>query len=207
MAATTEGNAPECGHCAWGAEMEITAKQFQQQFKPLAAQFRSTADIEKLLEHCSVTSVPAGTRIITYGGTVSTLYLVWSGLLSASIEEGDVKLALGETRPGQWVGEITMIDPGPANASVTAVEDSQLLALSHAEFNVLRDTHPSVAGALLRALCLNITARLRPTGERIVEQIGDAEFRLQDLPPEEKARGLRLVGSLLIGLTGARAGE
>jgi len=186
--------------------MEITAKEFEQRFKALAAQFRSPADIKVLLEHCSMTSVPAGTRIIAYGGAVSTLYLVWTGLLSASIEEGDLKLALGDIRPGQWVGEITMIDPGPANASVTAVENSQLLALSHAEFNVLRDTQPSVAGALLRALCLNITARLRPTGERIIEQIGDAQYRLQDLPPEQKAGGLRLIASLLAGLTGSRTG-
>lgn len=186
--------------------MDITAKQFVQKFKSLAAQFRSHGDIDLLLQHCSQSVVPAGTRIITYGGAVSTLYLLWSGLLSASIEEGDIKLVLGDTRPGQWVGEITLIDPGPANASVTSVEESHLLTLSHARFHALLDSHPSVAGALLRALCLNITERLRPTGERIVEQIGNAEYRLHDLPPEEKARGLRFITSLLTGLHGAPEG-
>jgi len=186
--------------------MDITPKQFQSRFKALAAQFRSPADISVLLQNCTLSRVPAGTRIITHRGSVSSLYLVWSGLLAANIEEGDVKLELGDIRPGQWVGEVTLIDPGPANASVSAVQDSELIMLSHEVFNRLQKTHPAVAGALLRALCLNITERLRPTGERVIDQIGSHAYRLHDLPPEEKAKGMRLIASLLVGLLGSHPG-
>jgi CRP-like cAMP-binding protein len=186
--------------------MDITAKQFQSRFKALATQFSSPADIDVLLQNCTLTQVPSGTRIITHRGSVSALYLVWSGLLAASIEEGDIHLELGDIRPGQWVGEVTLIDPGPANASVTTTEDSQLLALSHDAFNRLRETHPAVAGALLRALCLNITERLRPTGERVIDQIGSHAYRLHDLPPDEKAKGFRQITSLLVGLLGTHPG-
>jgi len=186
--------------------MDITAKQFQTRFKPLAAQFRTPADIDVLLQNCTLSQVPAGTRIIAYRGPVSSLYLLWDGRLAASVEEGDIKLELGDIHPGQWVGEVTLIDPGPANASVTTVEESQLLAISHETFNRLRETHPAVAGALLRALCLNITERLRPTGERVIDQIGSHAYRLHDLPPAEKAKGFRLLVSLLVGLLGTHPG-
>jgi len=186
--------------------MDITPKQFQSRFKALAAQFRSPADINVLLQNCTLSRVPAGTQLIRHRGPVSALYLLWSGRLAASAEEGDVQLELGDIHPGQWVGEVTLIDPGPANASISTMEDSELLTLSHDTFNRLRETHPAVAGALLRALCLNITERLRPTGERVIDQIGNHAYRLHDLPPGEKAKGMRLIASLLVGLLGTHAG-
>src|SRR3990172_847652 len=114
--------------------MDITTEQFRNRFKALAAHVASKNDLEALVQNCFLSLIPAGTRIIGYGGACSTLYLVWSGLLSASIEEGDIKLVLGDIQPGEWVGEVTLIEPGPATASVTCVEDSYLLALSHDMF-------------------------------------------------------------------------
>lgn len=184
--------------------MDISTTQFKKRFKSLADRFAATGDIEIMLQNCSLSLLPAGTRIIDYGGTCSTLYLVWSGLLSASIEDGNAKLVLGDIRPGEWVGEITLIEPGPATASVTCVEDSQLLALSHDAFNVLRASRPSAAGALLHALSLNIAERLRTTSERVIEQIGSREYRLQDMPPEEKATAVRLITKLISVLFGIR---
>jgi CRP/FNR family transcriptional regulator, cyclic AMP receptor protein len=184
--------------------MEITTVQFRKHFKSLAARFAATDDIEALLQNCTLSLVPAGTRIIDYGGACSTLYLVWSGLLSASIEDGDVKLMIGNIRPGEWVGEVTLIEPGPATASVTCVEDSYLLAISHDAFNVLRIGRPDAAGALLHALSLNIAERLRATSERVIEQIGNSEYRLQNMPPEEKATAIGLISKLLSMLLGIR---
>lgn len=125
-------------------------------------------------------------------------------MLSASIEDGDVKVVIGDIRPGEWVGEITLIEPGPATASVTCVEESYLLALSHEAFNVLRVGHPGAAGALLHALSLNIAERLRATSERVIEQIGDNEYQLQDMPPKEKAAAVGLITRLLGMLLGIR---
>lgn len=178
--------------------MEITAKRFQQGFPALAAQFRSPADIELLARHCSLLRVPAGTPIIVCGGTVSTFYLVWRGLLAASIEEGAARLALGAIGPGQWVGEVSLIDPGPTNTSVTSIEDSDLLALSHEKFNALRISHPPVAAALLRALCLNINERLRPAGERVIEQVGNHEF--QYMVARQLAHDMRALNRALFDL-------
>ncbi len=187
--------------------MDITTEQFRNRFKALAAHVASKNDLEALVRNCSLSLVPAGTRIIAYGGPCSTLYLVWSGMLSASIEDGDVKLVLGDIQPGEWVGEVTLIEPGPATASVTCVEDSYLLALSHDMFNVLRVSHPAAAGALLHALCLNIAERLRATSERVFEQIGDSEYRLQDMTPEKKATAVGHITRLLGMLLGIHRGK
>jgi hypothetical protein len=76
--------------------------------------------------------------------------------------------------------------------------------LSHEAFNVLRAGHPGAAGALLHALSLNIAERLRATSERVIEQIGSREYRLQDMPPEEKATAVGLITKLLSMLLGIR---
>jgi CRP/FNR family transcriptional regulator, cyclic AMP receptor protein len=177
--------------------MEITTAEFRHRFKNLAAEFAAVSDIDVLLQNCSLSIVPSGTRIIDYQGTCSTLYLVWSGLLTASIEDGGTKLVIGDIRPGEWVGEVTLIEPGPATASVSCVEESQLLALSHEKFNTLRVSHPRAASALLHALSLNIAERLRTTSERVIEQIGSSEYRLQDMPPEEKTTAVKKITKLL----------
>lgn len=181
--------------------MDITTGQFRNRFRALAAHVASTNDLEALVRNCSLSLAPAGTRIIDYGGACSTLYLVWSGRLSASIEDDGIRLVLGDVHPGEWIGEVTLIDPGPATASVTCVEDSYLLALSHDTFIALRASHPEAASALLHALCLNIAERLRATSESVFEQIGDREYRLQDMSPEKKATAIghitRLLGLLL----------
>jgi len=187
--------------------MDITTEQFRYRFKALAARIASKNDLEALVKNCSLSLIPAGTRIISYGEACSTLYLVWNGLLSASIEDGDIKLVLGAIQPGEWVGEVMLIEAGPATASVTCVEDSYLLELSHEAFNKLRASHPAAAGALLHALCLNIAERLRATSERVFEQIGDKEYRLQDMTPEKKATAVGHITRLLGMLLGIHRGK
>jgi CRP-like cAMP-binding protein len=185
--------------------MDITTTQFVRHFGVLARQFPSHGDLQAFLDHCTLSLYPAGKSLISYGGECSTLYLVWSGLLSASIEDGQTRLVLGDIRPGEWVGEVTLIEPGRATASVTCVEDSYLLAFSHKSFETLRASHPAAAGALLQGLCLSIAHRLRASSERIAEQIGDGEYRLLEIPSADKASVIGFITRLLSLLLGTHS--
>jgi len=62
----------------------------------------------------------------------------------------------GETRrslgPGDWFGEIALIDQGPRSASVVAATELRCQGMSAWEFRPFVQNHPEVAWPLLQAL-------------------------------------------------------
>ena len=64
--------------------------------------------------------------------------------------------------PGDYFGEISMIDGRPRSATVTAVEPMRVLAIPHQEFESVIDQDPDFARHLLKTLC----ARLRESEAR-----------------------------------------
>ncbi|MDP1682448.1 MAG: cyclic nucleotide-binding domain-containing protein [Burkholderiales bacterium] len=146
--------------------MEITPAQFKQRFKSVATRFSNAEDLQALLQHLDVTQIAAGTRLIARSDLCSTLYLVWDGSLSISFKNGDAEMVLGNVGPGEWMGEVALLDPAPAITCVTAALDTNLLALSHEQFATLRKAHPNAASALLHALSTDMAERLRTYASR-----------------------------------------
>lgn len=103
--------------------------------------------------------------LVREGAESSALYFVLSGTLSASLTEQDQSIELGHIGPGEWIGEVSMIDPGPATATVTAREEAHLLQLGQDEFRKLTAANSALANALLRGLCAVLIDRLRATGD------------------------------------------
>ena len=56
-----------------------------------------------------------------------------------------------------------MIQPDIALARVTAIEDSTVIELSHADFMALRHRCPTLTSVLLQILSADLTERLRST--------------------------------------------
>jgi len=179
-----------------------TADEFRRRFKAVAARFTSTADLEALLRKMMPTPVPAGTKVIEYQGPCTKLFFVWDGALSVSIGSGSESIELGTIGPGEWIGEMTLIEPGPASASVTATQDSMLLALRHETFHQLQQYEPATASALLHVISFNLAERLRATGTRVVRRVGDAASRVEPLDPQERAGIIRMIAGLM-GIRGA----
>lgn len=83
------------------------------------------------------------------------------------IAEGNADVAVGgEHRaslgPGDFFGEIALIDTGVRSASITAATDLLCYGLTPWEFRPFVEEHPKVAWALLRVLA----ARLREAQSR-----------------------------------------
>jgi CRP-like cAMP-binding protein len=177
--------------------VEITVDQFTKRFAALGKQFPSSSDLANVLQGMSVEHVAAGRRLIEYDGPCSTLYLVWEGRLAASIEDESGKIALGQIGPGEWIGEVTLIEPGPASASIYCIEESTLLSMSHTAFNKLRTEHPPAAGALMHVLSLNLADRLRRYGNRAAHEIADGEYVMEELAPEQRKNIITLIARLM----------
>jgi CRP-like cAMP-binding protein len=62
---------------------------------------------------------------------------------------GEVRATLG---PGDYFGEVALIDEGPRSASITAATDILSYGLTAWEFKPFVEEHPQVAWAMLQTL-------------------------------------------------------
>ena len=133
----------------------------------------SDADAQALLDSLEPRHFQEGSMLIRHGEHADTLHFVTSGQLSIHVEAEGQDLLLGQAGPGTVVGEVGLIEPGPASASVVALEDTATLALERGHFDVLTKNHPAAASALLTALSHELVARLRHAADDVVRRIDD----------------------------------
>lgn len=117
----------------------------------------------QLLETTTVVCPAAGDTIIAAGAGSDTMYFICDGSVRVSLESADECSILGDFGRGQWIGEMGMLKPARASASVVAREDCVLLALSHDGFAALRRRSPALTSVLLQMLCRDLSARLHAT--------------------------------------------
>jgi CRP-like cAMP-binding protein len=104
--------------------------------------------------------VPAGTTLCKKGEPGGDFFIILEG--NAAVEAADRKRTLG---PGEFFGEIALIDNGPRTATVTAATAMRCLVLGHSQFRDVLHQNGEIAVKILRA----VTERLRaatplPTG-------------------------------------------
>lgn len=83
----------------------------------------------------------AGTVIAREGEPGIGLFILVEGTADVTIG-GKKKATLG---PGEFFGEIALLDGGPRTATVTANTDVQMLGLTEWVFRGLMQEHPSIA--------------------------------------------------------------
>jgi CRP/FNR family cyclic AMP-dependent transcriptional regulator len=102
--------------------------------------------------------VAAGKTIVDEGSSGHEFFLILDG--TASVKRGGRKIAtLG---PGQYFGEMALLDRGPRSATIVADTDMTLLVLGQREFSGVLDEIPGLAHKLLSTMA----ARLREADSR-----------------------------------------
>ncbi len=97
-----------------------------------------------------------GDVLIQEGGPADALYVVVSGRFA--VARGGRPEPVSEIGPGQPVGEIAFLTGGARTATVTAMRDSLVLALSRPEFDALVAAHPGIWGTLAATLARRLAA-------------------------------------------------
>lgn len=126
----------------------------------------SEADRKNVLDHC--TQLSAGPRkvIVSQGSGGRDMYIVVSGTLKVSVLSDEGKeISFVVLRQGDYFGELSMIDGRRRSATVTAIESSELLVLSHSEYQQLLQNHPHTATQFLTRMLSTLANRLRATDE------------------------------------------
>jgi signal transduction histidine kinase len=143
-------------------KQSYSAEQFQRDFPKLSANCHRT-DVEVLLNILKPSGevVPAGSILIQQGHQSFSIFLICSGLLGVALENDGKRINLGMLGRGQWVGDVSLIEPGPASATVSVLEDATFLCMNHRDLNELRSEYPRTASRLLNALSVELANRLR----------------------------------------------
>lgn len=165
-----------------------------EEFKERFSAFRDVpaGELRTLIEALEPVNVAAGTQVVSPRHQNDALSLIWSGRLRVLLEAGSQSYVLGYHEPGSWVGEMGLIEPAPAIAEVTAVEDAVLLRLPRARFLELRREHPALTSRVLQIINRRLTQRLRDTVAPVEEHREQAS--------EEKDRWFEELGRRITGV-------
>ena len=112
----------------------------------------SAKDLRLIRRALEEVTVPAG-RLLTEQGTIGReFFLIVDG--QASVKRNNRKVAtLG---PGQYFGELALLDRRPRSASVTSDTEMTLLVLGQRQFNGVLDSVPPLSRKLLSAMATRL---------------------------------------------------
>ncbi len=141
--------------------------------KPVLAGFRRMGQDEKmerlqrvpLLEECTgrqlreiariaeVRELPEGTVLTRAGEPGEEFFLIVDGSARVEVPGGRT----GRLAPGDFFGEMSLLDGGPRSATVTAETAIRVLAIKHRHFSTLLREAP----ALTLKICATLARRVR----------------------------------------------
>lgn len=103
--------------------------------------------------------------IFEEGSAGAEMYLIHSGKVQLSLGRGkDEKAELAVLSPGEFFGEMALVDDSPRSATAAALEDNtQLIALDKSRFLYMVQQQPQFALSVMHTLC----QRLRVLDRRL----------------------------------------
>jgi CRP/FNR family transcriptional regulator, cyclic AMP receptor protein len=108
----------------------------------------TSEQLDRLAELGDLIAMPDGHAIVSEGDSGESFFVLTSG--KARIERGGREFAtLGA---GEYFGELALFDPAPRNATVTAVGEVALVAMSREAFLRALDQIPAIRDALLHGM-------------------------------------------------------
>jgi CRP-like cAMP-binding protein len=105
-------------------------------------------DLEQLARQLHERRFPEGGEVTTEGSTGAGFFVIAAGNAEVLVG-GELRATLG---PGDYFGEVALIDDGIRSASIVAATDLLCYGLTPWEFRPFVEEHPKVAWALLQAL-------------------------------------------------------
>jgi|SRR5215204_2838576 len=138
---------------------DITSEGFRQRFPGVSAGL-SNDGVTALLDQFKVEEAAPSEALIAEGTPADALLLVWDGQLDVTVSTPAGDHPAGAVGAGSFLGEVSLLDPGPATATVVAERGCTVLRLSRAGFDDLCARRPDLASQILGELNKTLAARL-----------------------------------------------
>src|SRR5712692_7438623 len=124
-------------------------------------------ELEHLAEEIDQVNYQAGETIFNEHDHGDALYVVEEGSVRIWVTDEDVnEVTLAELKPGEFFGELAVLDRGERSSSATAITDTHLHRLSSDDFQQFLIEHPD---ASVDVIC-EIAARMRQTNQIVTQR-------------------------------------
>src|SRR5882762_2846886 len=124
-------------------------------------------ELEHLAEEIDQVNYKAGETIFNEHDRGDALYILEEGSVRIWVYDDDVKeVTLTELKPGDFFGELAVLDRGERSSSATALTDIHLHRLSSDDFQQFLIDHPD---ASIDVIC-EIAARMRQTNLLVTQR-------------------------------------
>lgn len=125
----------------------------------------SDAEASELWHAARRVGVAPGEVFIREGEPGGSLFIILKGAVEVTKRDGEHEVTLATRGPGEFLGEMSLLEQAPRTASVRATEPGELLAVGPEAFRQLLARRPEAAATLLRT----VTSRLRSTEASLVQ--------------------------------------
>ena len=117
------------------------------------------SDLQWLLDAGRSRFVRPDEAIIHEGERLDELFIVLAGVLSVRVGPAGGK-EVAQLGPGEMIGDMSLLDSRPPNATVTAISDARLFAISQDKLRAKLSGDSAFAARFYRAICIFLANRL-----------------------------------------------
>ena len=125
----------------------------------------SDRELDVVRAVASEKAYPKNAVVLTEGEMGDSLYMIQTGKVKVFIGDEDGReIILKILNPGDFFGEMSMIDKQPRSASVTTIEASTFLVLTHAMFERCVEQAPRIGNMVMQILAQRVREADRKIG-------------------------------------------
>lgn len=121
----------------------------------------------RLTMHGEFLGAEAGDVLIEQGKSHASLFYIMEGELEARREDDGHMIVLGKIVPGEWMGELDLIDRSSPVCSVVALKPTRYWAISRNAFDAFVKEFPEDGVVLLDSLALVLCRRIREVTRKL----------------------------------------
>jgi len=129
----------------------------------------SFAQLELVASAVEPLKFAAGDTVVAENSFGNTLYVVVEGQVSVVKSIKDKEVLLTTLGPGDYFGEVSLLDNNPRSATVRCDGPGVQLTMKKGAFDALIETDPRLGVRLLYALNRAFCLRLRTADQKIVD--------------------------------------
>ena len=102
---------------------------------------------------------------------MENLYIVCSGIVHVRRKTEKGQTLLGRIEPGGFFGEVNLLDPGTATASIFTMGATTVAFVDYATLRCFMEQNPSIGYKIVSSLMKEVCVRLRSTSNRYISSV------------------------------------
>lgn len=112
-------------------------------------------------------SFKPGTHIIDEGIVGVSLFIIVKGKVRIYLSFGQELIEVAKLGPGEFFGEMSLIDDHAAVATVEAEEPTSVLTLTRGDFKALLSSSTEISAKLWESVARNLNSKIRKTDDLV----------------------------------------